>query len=358
MYTETFDSYSDAVDTTPLRHIRSDKQALEVYAELKQALQKTDFFKPDPMAYVFRGAWVTGGALAVYSLFLSQDNWGIKLLACVLLGFLCVQSAAVAHEAAHGAVTRSKSRTQKIGLMFMNVFFGSSFAFWMDKHNQHHRKPNSCSDPDIRAGFFNFTEVDARYAKGLSRFLTRRQHILIWPLSSLMGFSFKIGSIRYLMKSPSGNRLDIVALVLHYLLWLVPGVFMMGLVDTLICYFLITWFAGAYLAFIFITNHIGNPKYEDCETALGFLRQAATARNTSASPVITSLCNGLNSHIEHHLFPYVPFTRLASGREITRQVLEKYGIRYHQTSVIGAFKECYAFNKQIAQYARQESLAC
>ncbi|MDH5231876.1 MAG: acyl-CoA desaturase [Gammaproteobacteria bacterium] len=330
--------------------IKSDK---EIYAELKLALQATDFFKPDPWAYVFRGAWVIAFALVAYVMLLQLSSGLAQLMLCMILGFLCVQSAAVAHEAAHGAVTHNRRHAQYIGQLFMNLIFGSSYAFWLHKHNQHHKKPNSAQDPDIRPGWFNFTEADATSAQGLSGFLTRHQHILIWPLSSLMGFSFKLASIRLLTTQGRHHRMDQISLVLHYLIWLVPSSLMIGFGDALVNYLLVTWFAGMYLSFIFITNHLGVKTYESCDHELGFMRQAATARNTSAHFLVTSLCNGLNSHIEHHLFPYVPFTRLALGREITQRILSRYGITYHQTSLLGAFHECYQYNKHLAMIARR-----
>jgi fatty acid desaturase len=330
-------------------------QSHERYLELRQRLSAMGLFEPDTRAYVLRCCWMLPAYGLGWWLLLRAPDLGGRVALLAVLGFCCVQSAAIAHEAAHGAVTRDKLLTSRLGQIFMTLLMGASYAMWCHKHGAHHRHSNTGQDPDIRSRIFNFNEDDAQRSRGLSRWVTRHQHVLIWPASTLMGFSLKIGGINHVLKHRAALRSDGTALMVHYLLWLVVPAFFIGLPQTLMNYALMTWFSGIHLAFIFMTNHMGRPAEEGSGQARFMHRQAGSARNLGHSWLLARICNGLNSHIEHHLFCNISYSRLHLARPLTKQTCIEAGVPYHEVGVAAAFREFYRHNRAMARAARADT---
>lgn len=333
------------------------KRGDERYLELRRRLSAMGMFEPDTRAYVLRCCWMLPTIGLGWCLLLRSPDPALRVALLALLGFCCVQSAAIAHEAAHGAVTRDKGITNRLGQIFMTLIMGSSFAMWRHKHGAHHRHSNTTEDPDIQSRIFNFNEVDARKSRGLSRWATRHQHLLIWPASTLMGLSLKIGGIDHILRHPTAMRSDGIALTGHVVFWLVLPGLVIGLPETLTNYVLMTWFSGVHLAFIFLTNHMGRPAHENSRLAPYMHRQAGSARNLTHSWLLARICNGLNSHIEHHLFCSISYSRLHLARPFTKQACIEAGVPYHEVGVIEAFREFYRHNRTMADAARADEVA-
>jgi fatty acid desaturase len=321
------------------------------YQSLRQQVQAAGLLEPDRAAYFVRAAWIIPLWLAGCAALTQPLYWPLRLLLVAALAFISIQSAAIAHEAGHGAVTADTARVRWIGLLFMTLIMGSSFASWLAKHRPHHGHANTREDPDMRAGLFSFTHEDALAAKGASRWFTRRQWWLIWPLASLMGFAFKLGSLRHFRSHPRQTRSDQALLALHLLLVLVVPALLLDPISAVINYLLLTWFEGVYLAFIFLTNHLGHPA-DAMQWQRSFIeRQAACARNLPDNWLYRNVFVGLNSHIEHHLFPTVSFTRLHRIRPMVQRACAQLGIPYHQVSLLGAFAEFHHHNRAMAAVA-------
>jgi len=82
MYAETTFNDIDMLESRLLpRAIDMGKTDREIYSELKSKLQQTDFFKPDPMAYVFRGVWVVIFGGLAYTYLLTDPNFVFRVTA-------------------------------------------------------------------------------------------------------------------------------------------------------------------------------------------------------------------------------------------------------------------------------------
>ncbi len=129
-----------------------------------------------------------------------------------------------------------------------------------------------------------------------------------------------------------------------------------GLGAARLNYALPPWGEGAYLAFVFLANHLGGPTGEEARHWPPALRQIVTARNLPANWWMTHLCIGLNTHIEHHLFGHLPATRLPEARATTRRLCEAHGIPYRECTLGEAFGEVHQYNRHMAQIARAAEL--
>jgi fatty acid desaturase len=251
-----------------------------------------------------------------------------------------VHAAFLAHEAGHGAITRNRPLSAGIGQVFDTLLTGLSYSYYQSTHRAHHRHTNErAGDPDMQSQLFGLYVQSAQAKRGLGRYVARHQACLIWILVWLQGFTFKADSARYLAAHARTTRTDQVVLVAHYALWLVLPILVLGPVDALCNYALMTFFIGGYTGSLFLVNHIGTRVIEPDESVPYALHEIAVTRNLGSSRLAAVLTGGLSNHIEHHLFPSIPTARLRSAREITREFCRRHGIAYREVSWLAAVGE-------------------
>jgi fatty acid desaturase len=88
-------------------------------------------------------------------------------------------------------------------------------------------------------------------------------------------------------------------------------------------------------ASVFIPNHIGMRRLANGQK-VGYLEQQVTTSRNIANPrLLDFYYGGLNSQIEHHLFPRVSHDRYREMRPIVRAFCQNRGIAY---SEVGLFR--------------------
>jgi len=114
-----------------------------------------------------------GGAITGFILL--GDTW-YQLLIAAALGVLFTQVAFLSHEAAHRQILSSGPANDRLARLLGNGVVGMSYSWWAHKHTRHHGNPNRVGkDPDIEVDTISFLDEDAAQARGLRRFITRRQ---------------------------------------------------------------------------------------------------------------------------------------------------------------------------------------
>ena len=72
----------------------------------------------------------------------------------IFLGYIVSQLAFLAHDALHGAISRSKGINEVFGHISMTICAGMGFREWKDRHLKHHRYcQNAEKDPDMDIGY-------------------------------------------------------------------------------------------------------------------------------------------------------------------------------------------------------------
>jgi len=89
-------------------------------------------------------------------------------------------------------------------------------------------------------------------------------------------------------------------------------------------------------ASVFIPNHIGMRRLTQADKPSYLEQQVTTSRNISNPPVLDFYYGGLNSQIEHHLFPRVSHDRYRAMRPVVRAFCQARGIAYQEASLYGA----------------------
>jgi fatty acid desaturase len=159
----------------------------------------------------------------------------------------------------------------------------------------------------------------------------------------------KHDSLLHLMTRARDTRVDRLLIGIHACLWLAVPSYFMGVRAALENYVMITWLMGLYLPSVFLVNHLGRATPQKGHEMPNLILQLATSRNITASSWIACLYfGGLNSQIEHHLFPWVPSFRLRRARAIVRDLCTRNGLRYEEVSYWAALQGVYRYVKELS----------
>lgn len=278
-------------------------------------------------------------ALAVIAVVLGNSWWNLTVAAGI--AFVLAQIGFIGHDAGHRQIWARRRGNDIIGLILANLLNGFSFDWWQTKHTRHHAHTNlEGKDPDIAAGALVFTPAQRRDRGRFGRRFSSIQQFLLVPLLFLEALHLHIASMRALAR-----RKDRATLVELGLLVIHGGVFFIGpflILSPLraVAFILVTQaLFGFYLGASFLTNHVGMPTVTT-DDGLGFLRrQVLTSRNLSGPSFVGFVFGGLDSQIEHHLFPTMPRANLRRARKVVRPFCAQYGIPYAEHSLWRAYRD-------------------
>jgi fatty acid desaturase len=286
---------------------------------------------------LFAGLLVALGG-TVSGFILLGDSW-LQLLMAGALGIILTQFAFLGHEASHRQILASGPANDRIGRLLATLFVGISYQWWMDKHNRHHANPNNVGkDPDVARDTISFLEEDAAVQRGFSRWLTRRQGYLFFPLLLLEGVNLHLNSIRSLVvrrRAGRGFELTMIGIrfgvYLALLFWLMPIGLGFAFLGVQLAVF------GLYMGASFAPNHKGMPIVPREAKLDFFSKQVRTSRNISGGWGISLLMGGLNYQIEHHLFPSMARPNLRKARLLVRQHCQTNDVPYTETTLIRSY---------------------
>ena len=313
-----------------------DRRHRMLITELSQA----GCFRPATARCAAYGACIAACYTAAYLTLLADPAFGWRVLALAVAAFFSVQAGFIAHEAGHGAITRHSALATLIGHLCHTLLCGFSSSYFRHIHAAHHPHCNDrARDPDMQSGFVSMYRQSAQAKTGLGRLVSRHQAWLVWILIGLQGHTLKLDGLAYVRRNLGRTRLDQLFLALHFALWLVVPVLVLGAADALLNYTLVTVLIGFYVGSIFIVNHVGTRVIEPGEAISYFEQEIAVTRNLGATRLHDFVFGGVNNHVEHHLFPSMPTAHLPRARRITREFCRRHGIAYREMSWLEAARE-------------------
>jgi fatty acid desaturase len=299
---------------------------------------------------VLHGATLT--ALLVGSVLLG-DSW-FQLLIAAGLGVVLTQIAFIAHEASHRQVLASGPANDRLGRILAAGVVGISHQWWMTKHSRHHANPNQIGrDPDIEIDTISFLPSDAKKARGVQRWITRRQGWLFFPLLTFEGINLHVRSIITLLERRPvvGRWLELgliaarFAILITFLLLVMPPAMALAFLGVQLAVF------GVGMGASFAPNHKGMPTVSRDAKLDFFTKQVRTSRNIRGWGM-SFLMGGLNYQVEHHLFPNMARPHLAAASEIVRAHCATHNIPYTETSLTGAYASVISHLNRVGLAAR------
>ena len=323
----------------------------QAYAELKQQLHARGLLEKQPVYYMIEITSTVVAFIAAWVILPWLHPLWLLSLDAVVLAVLTAQVGFIGHDAGHRQIARRTGHNDLIGWLAGNVLLGMSFAWWVEKHNQHHSHPNEVdTDPDIRIPFLAFSAADAARKRGVMRVLLRSQAVLFFPLLCLESFALQAQGLPFLLSGRAKHPLLESSLLLLHFLWYFGVLF----------YFLPPWQAllflaiqqgltGLLLGLAFAPNHKGMPLL-DSKTSMDFLhRQVITARNVRGHPLVDWWYGGLNYQIEHHLFPTMARNQLKHAQPLIRQFCAARALPYCETSMGHSYREIVQYLHTVGQ---------
>jgi fatty acid desaturase len=251
----------------------------------------------------------------------------LSAVALLTMGF-------VGHDAGHYALSRRRWVNDVWGQLGMTLLCGMSFGFWRSRHNRHHAHcQETGGDPDMHFGvLFSVYPHSASWKTPLGRFFLRIQKWAFWPLASFYWVALRYDAIRDLFQRPRETRVDRFLLPLHFILLLVVPALVWSWPVAILAYVTVSCLSSLMTASVFIPNHMGMRRLDPGQKLSYLEQQITTSRNISNSWLLDFYFGGLNSQIEHHLFPRVPHHRYRAMRPIVRAFCREHGLAYEEAS--------------------------
>ena len=244
----------------------------------------------------------------------------------ILLGLfitlIMTRSVFVSHDVLHTQYFKNKSLSKKLSpIPFSALILSNSSSWWDYKHNvNHHTYCNVIEkDEDIRALDGAFTHN----AKGNSPFLKKYKHIVFWGAQFFMFPAFIAQSYSFVFKRKLWG--EFALMLMHWPLIWGTLIYQIGAVNTLIVALTVNFTLSPWLSFGFITNHLGCETFNE-EEAKNFSwmeLQMRGSRSLSGGAVIHWFYGGLNTQIEHHLFPKAPRFQPLKSTKNDKRVCKK-----------------------------------
>jgi fatty acid desaturase len=132
---------------------------------------------------------------------------------------------------------------------------------------------------------------------------------------------------------------EFALMLLHWLIIWGTLIYKIGVLNTLIVALTVNFVLSPWLAFGFITNHLGCETFEEAEgKKLSWMElQMRTSRSLSGGSLVHWFYGGLNTQIEHHLFPKAPRFNLLKVQKMTKEFAEEHGLKYFETTPLTAY---------------------
>jgi linoleoyl-CoA desaturase len=282
-------------------------------------------------------------ALYIHLVFFTPSLfWSIT--ECVLLGITVASIGFnIMHDGAHGSFSKYPTLNKMAAVTL--GFLGGSHFMWNVKHNIiHHAYTNIDGvDDDIDAKpFLRMASTQKKYK------FHRFQHWYFWVFYCWLYiywiffsdykkyFTRKIGDVPLKKMAVKDHFYFWIYKVVSLSIFIIIPMIMIGVVDTIIGYLIMTLVAGFILSIVFQLAHTvehthfpmpdeASGKMED-EWAIHQLK--TTANFATKNRIISWFVGGLNFQIEHHLFPKISHIHYPDISKIIKQACREYNVEY------------------------------
>jgi|GEM_PF-586739 len=324
---------------------------------LKANLRKLGFLERPTGYIIFSWALNLTLALVPAVLFFYVESWWLKAVCAILAGMGSVGIATCSHNASHGNAFKSATVNRIMDVFGFTFIIGISSRFWDNFHNKLHHPNTSVVtiDPDTTLlPWLVLHEKQLEKAGPLAKTYYKYQWIAFPVLVGFYVNMLQVMGWKYLylkfsnFKKLEANAkrayiIDAVAIIGHYLFWIGLFVNFFPLIDILILY-VARYFVSGVLCFFALapTHYVRDALYfdEDILKVNYYSRQMFSTINFRVG-FLGTLVNGVEYHLDHHLFPQVNPSLLKSlGVEI-KKIADKHGMPYRSRSWIAIIIDSY-----------------
>ncbi len=323
----------------------------EDFAELSRLVRDIGLLTPRRGYYAIKISVTIAalGALIVIGLLIGNTWWNLAV--AVGLAFVLTQLGFIGHDAGHRQISSHRRSNDLIGLVHANLLAGFSFGWWMAKHNRHHAHTNRQDrDPDLAPGAIAYTPGHVEGRGQFGRLMARVQAVTLLPLMFLEALNMHIASaVALVRRRDRGAFVEVGLLIAHAALFFLAPFLVLSPIRAVTFIVVTQSLFGLYLGASFVTNHVGMPTLVGNDD-LGFLRrQLLTSRNLRGSSFSGFVFGGLDTQIEHHLFPTMPRANLRRASHLVRPFCADRRIDYVEQSPWSAYLDVFRHLSRIGR---------
>jgi len=276
-----------------------------------------------------------GVLIAITVALMTAPLWNPILLG-LFMTVIFTRAVFISHDVLHTQYFKSKKLSFKLSYPFSTLILSNSPSWWDHKHNiNHHTYCNIIEkDEDIRALDGTFTNDKHR---GNSEFIKKYKYLVFWGSMFFMNFAFIAQSYAFVLRRKLYG--EFALMLLHWPLIWGTLFYTLPFSDALTVFLVVNFTVSPWLALGFITNHLGCEAFEEEEgKKLSWMElQMRGSRSLSGGSFVHWFYGGLNTQIEHHLFPKAPRFNLLKVQKMTKDFAKKHNILYFETTPIEAY---------------------
>ncbi len=301
------------------------------FDELKEEVKAAGLLNRVPVRGTIEMVAVVVSLIVAFS---TMKMWNPVLLG-LFLTLVFTRAVFVSHDILHLQYFKDKKLSFKLSYLYSAIILSNSSSWWDYKHNvNHHTWCNVVEkDEDIRALDGAFTPNN----KGNSPFLKKYKHIIFWGAMFFMYPAFIAQSYSFVLKRKLYG--EFALMLLHWPIIWGTIFYVLPFADALTVFVTLNVTLSIWLAYGFITNHLGCEVFtlEESRELSWMELQMRGSRSLSGGAFIHWFYGGLNTQIEHHLFPKAPRFNLLKVQKMTKDFAKKHHMKYFETTPLQAY---------------------
>lgn len=295
-------------------------------------------------------------ALAIYTVlvFFTPAPW-LAIVLCSVLGLtLAGIGFNVMHDGAHGSFSTKTWVNELMGYS-LNAMGGSVYL-WKFKHNVNHHSFTNIEGMDDDIDIKPFIRVHADQKKFWYHRFQHVYWVILYGVTYLLWiyvqdfrkyFTGKIGETPFRKMNAKEHIIFWASKLLYIGAFLVVPIFMVGLLDTILGYLIISFVCGLTIAIVFQLAHIVEDAVFETPDSANYKVQTewavhqvqTTANFATRSKIVSWFTGGLNFQVEHHLFPRISHIHYPKINELVRETCQQFNVNYMEfPSVLAAIR--------------------
>lgn len=265
---------------------------------------------------------------------LNPPQWGAFALG-LFMTIIFTRAVFISHDILHTQYFKNKTLSFRLSYPFASIILSNSPSWWDFKHNANHH--TWCNIPQKDQDILAMNGAFTNHQKGNIAWLRASKYLVFWGATLFMYPAFIAQSYKFVLKRKKYGEFFIM--LLHWPVVWGPIFYFLPLSDAITVLLTLSFVLSPWLSFGFMTNHLGCEVFEkeDGEKLSWMELQMRTSRSLKGGSFIHWFYGGLNTQIEHHLFPKAPRFNLLKVQKMTKEFAKKHNLKYFETSPIEAY---------------------
>ena len=311
----------------------------DIFDELKAQVRDAGLLERIPIRGSIEMAGAILSMIIVYAIVINWETMSPPSWMPFALGFfmaiIFTRAVFISHDILHTQYFKNKSLSFKLSYPFAAIMISNSSSWWDIKHNINHH--TWCNVPEKDEDILAMDGAFTLKQKGDKAWLRSLKYLVFWGSMFFMYPAFIIQSYNFAIKRKKFGELFLM--LLHWPIVWGPIFYFLPFEDAITIFLVLNFTLSPWLAFGFITNHLGCEVFDKDESeALSWMElQMRTSRSLTGGKFIHWFYGGLNTQIEHHLFPKAPRFNLLKIQDMTREFAKQHNIKYFETTPIEAY---------------------